>query len=103
MHTGTDVCCDDVAGMMLSVKVPIKASLEGEVGGEHAEGAAAPAGETPEDEDIIEEVEEDAEIAEEDVAFTWSHFFLLILFVASCTVVMFYFIKVCSLCRGVHA
>jgi len=81
------------AGMMLSVKVPIKASLEGEVGGEHAEGAAAPAGETPEDEDIIEEVEEDAEIAEEDVAFTWSHFFLLILFVASCTVVMFYFIK----------
>ena len=41
----------------------------------------------------MEEVEEDAEIVEEDVVFTWTHFFLLIAFVGIGTMVMFYFVK----------
>ena len=75
-------------GMMLSVQVP-KVQLEAEEVGEGA-GKAVGAGE---EDDIVVEVEEDAEIVEEDVVFTWSHFFLLILFLGIGTLVMFYFIK----------
>jgi len=41
----------------------------------------------------VEEVEEDAEIVEEDVVFTWTHFFLLIFFVGLGTMIVFYFVK----------
>ena len=75
------------AGMMLSVKVPIKAALEEEGSGAEHEGGAKP------DDDIVEEVEEEAEVVEEDVVFTWTHFFLLIAFVGAGTVVMFYFFR----------
>lgn len=79
------------SGMMLSVKVPAKRSLleEEEGGGQEEVGAPAETG----DDDIVEEVEEDAELVEEDVEFTWTHFFLLIAFVGFGTALMFYFVK----------
>jgi len=85
------------AGMMLSVKVP-KTALEEEAAGE-GEGAGAGEGEgegearAGGEETVVEEVEEDAEIVEEDVVFTWTHFFLLIFFVGLGTMIVFYFVK----------
>ena len=81
------------SGMMLSIKVPAQSSAleeEAEEGG--AQDVVGEAGEAGEN-DIVEEVEEDAELVEEDVEFTWTHFFLLIAFVGAGTVLIFYFVK----------
>jgi len=74
--------------MMLSVQI-LRVQLEAEEVGEGA-GKAVGVGE---EDDIVDEVEEGADIVEEDVVFTWSHFFLLISFLGIGTVVMFYCIK----------
>ena len=43
----------------------------------------------------MEVVKENVEVAEEDFVFTWQHFCLLILFVTICTMISFFFLKVC--------